>query len=140
MSCARAQQAVTWLGEGTQARGHPPDGTPVHSAAVQERSVHVHSLTESGNARQADGRVWRSSEGWAGEQREFEVQPDDRAVMLVICPAGRHDDKQEPPLYHVAVEAPAEPDWACLACTYKHEGRQNQFLACAVCATPRQGS
>lgn len=86
---------------------------------------------------QADGRVWRLSEGWTGDDRAFTILPDDQAIMLVVCPAGRHDDKQEAPRYAVALRLPVEQSWACAACTFLHEGRQNKFLACALCGSPR---
>ena len=85
--------------------------------------------------------MWRWSEGWRGEQREYDVMSTDKAIMLVVCPAGRHDDEREAPQYSVQLQPAGHmelaPGWACARCTYQHAGKESQFLACAVCGAAR---
>ena len=116
---------------------------------------------------QADGGTVRVCDGWRGQRRALEASPRDRSAMLVVCAAGRHSDDSERPQYSVLVSAqdPASSQspasspqaqqpglaqqegqqqqqqqvgpWTCTACTYRHEGAEAGFLACAVCGTER---
>ena len=103
------------------------------------RLPHMPSQPMSG-ALQAAGRTERTCDGWQGQRREFKASGQDRSIMLVICPAGRHSDQTEAPQYSLRVtcQAQAAPaGWACKACTYLHAGQEASFLACAVCGQQR---
>lgn len=54
--------------------------------------------------------------------------------------AGTVRDSTPPRLEHRAAPAPeaASAGWTCPICTYRHEGKQAGFLACAICGGVRK--